>query len=97
MSAQSSIILAGFFAAGFAWFALSAYFYDFLGKEIPGGENECDGFLPGLIKFHALALAPFKYLVFNIRRGNFLSIVPFAFYLVLLAAVLALGFFVVHK
>lgn len=69
---------------------LSAYMYDALGRET-SVEDEDAGILPGFFKFCAVALAPLRYLIFSIRRGNFRALLPFSAYLILLAALLILG------
>ena len=87
MSVESAVYLAAGIAIGLALLGLSAYMYDFLNREIPT-ENEDSGLLPGFFKLYAVALAPFRHLLFNISRRNFRAFLPFSVYLILLAALL---------
>lgn len=89
MSMESAVCLAAEIAIALVLLGLSAYMYDALGRETPV-EDEDAGILPGFFKFCAVALAPLRYLIFSIRRGNFRALLPFSAYLILLAALLIL-------
>ena len=90
MSMESAVCLAAAIAIALVLLGMSAHMYDALNRENPQNDED-GGILPGFFKFYAVALAPLRYLLSNIRRGNFRSLLPFSAYLILLAALLILG------
>lgn len=83
MNSESLVYIIAAIAVGFILLGMAAFMYDKVTKEIPPEDKDMS-YLAAQRKLTSVFNAPLKYLIENLKKHEYLSLIPFSLYIMFL-------------